>query len=67
MPQSDNPRFFKDFSMRNRTSACALYSRLMAVPALAQAPPAPVGRHAARAAAGLGVQRPGLRACAAAP
>ena len=37
--QSDNPRFVKDFRMRNRTSACALYLVVMAVPALAQASP----------------------------
>jgi len=41
MPQNDNPLFFKDFRMRNRTSACALYLVVMALPALAQAPPAP--------------------------
>jgi hypothetical protein len=39
--QSDNPRFFKDFRMRYRTSACALYLVAMAVPVLAQVPPAP--------------------------
>jgi hypothetical protein len=39
--QRDNPCFLKDFCMRNRLSACALYFVVMAVPALAQTPPAP--------------------------
>jgi hypothetical protein len=36
--QSDNPRNFKDFRMRNRTSACALYFVMMAGPVMAQTP-----------------------------
>ena len=51
--------------MRNRASACALFFTLVAVPAFAQAPPAPSADTRARAAAGLGLQRRGLRACAA--
>jgi hypothetical protein len=38
---SDNPRFFKDFCMRNRVSSCALCLIVIAAPALAQTPPAP--------------------------
>ena len=47
--------------MRNRTSACALYLVVMAVPALAQAPPAPSADTQLVAPPDLGIQRPGLR------
>ncbi len=60
--QGDNSNLFKDFCMPYRMLACALSVSLIAVPALAQTPPAPSADTRTRGAAGVGVQRRGVRA-----